>query len=237
MKNLNRTARIIGALYLISNATFLIGATMLIEPSLSSVDFLSQVSANSSQVTLGALLEIINGLAYMGIAVLIYPILRQRFESLALGYVSFRIIEFVTQIAASAVPLILVTLSGGVASQAAPEALGELLLATRYWTYEMLYLVFCVSALMLYYMLYQTKLVPRFISVWGLIAAVLVLINTIFEIFGVDLGTAFSMVTGLPMLLNELFLGVWLIVKGFSPDAVIYDPTQEEMLQGQLRTA
>ena len=238
MKDLNRTARIIGALYLISNATFLIGATMLIEPSLSAADFLGQVTANGTQVILGSLLEIINGLAYMGIAVLIYPILRQRFESLALGYVSFRIIEFVTQIAASAIPLILVTLSGGLASPAPAEAqaLGELLLTTRYWIYEMLYLVFCVSALMLYYMLYQTKLVPRFISVWGLIAAALVLINTVFEIFGVELGTAFSMVTGLPMLLNELFLGVWLIIKGFSPDAVISDTMGEEIVQGQLRT-
>ena len=239
MKDLNRTARIIGALYLISNATFLIGATMLIEPSLSAADFLGQVTANGTQVILGSLLEIINGLAYMGIAVLIYPILRQRFESLALGYVSFRIIEFVTQIAASAIPLILVTFSAGLASPAPAEAqvFGELLLTTRYWIYEMLYLVFCVSALMLYYMLYQTKLVPRFISVWGLIAAALVLVNTVFETFGVELGTAFSMITGLPMLLNELFLGVWLLVKGFSPDAVINDPTQEEVFQGQLRTS
>jgi hypothetical protein len=239
MKDLNRTARIIGALYLISNATFLIGATMLIEPSLSAADFLQQVQVNSTQVILGSLLEIINGVAYMGIAILIYPILRQRFESLALGYVSFRIIEFVTQIAASAIPLILVTVSGALAGTAVPQAqaLGELLLATRYWTYEMLYLVFCVSALMLYYMFYQTRLIPRFLSLWGLIAAVLVLINTLFEIFGVELGTAFSMVTGLPMLLNELFLGVWLIVKGFSSDAVITDPAEAVARQGQLRTS
>jgi hypothetical protein len=59
----------------------------------------------------------------------------------------------------------------------------------------------------------------------------------VFETFGVELGTAFSMITGLPMLLNELFLGVWLLVKGFSPDAMITDPTQEEVFQGQLRTS
>ena len=231
--NLNRTARTVGVLYLVSNATFLIGAMVILEPYLSAADYLVQVSANSTQVILGALLEIINGVAYIGIAVLMFPILRQRFESMALGYVAFRIIEFVTQIAASVVPLLLVTLSEESVRAGAPgsQAVGELLLATRYWSYEMLYLVFCLSALMFYYMLYQTRLIPRFISVWGLIGATLVLANTVLEIFAIDLGTSIGMITGLPMLLNELFLGVWLIVKGFSPDAEIYDSAEASAKQ------
>lgn len=239
MHDLNRTARTVGALYLISNATFLVGAMVFLEPYLSAADYLVQVSANSTQVILGALLEIVNGVAYIGIAVLMFPILRQRFESMALGYVAFRIIEFITQLAASIVPLLLVTLSEESLRTGAPvsQALGELLLATRYWSFEMLYLVFCLSALMFYYMLYQTRLVPRFISAWGLIGATLVLANTLLEIFGIDLGTVVGMVTGLPMLLNELFLGVWLIVKGFSPDAIIYDPAEAVVEQGQLRTS
>lgn len=234
MNDLNKTARTVGALYLISNATFLIGSIALIETHLSAADYLVQVSTNSAQVILGSLLELINGVAYIGIAVLLFPILKHRFESMALGYVAFRIIEFVTQIAASVVPLLLVTLSEDSVRAGAPatQALGDLLLATRYWSFEILYLVFCLSALMLYYMLYQTQLVPRFISVWGLIGATLVLINTLFEILGVDLGTSISMVTGLPMLLNELFLGVWLIVKGFSPTAAIYDPAEVVINQG-----
>jgi len=95
---MNKTARTVGALYLISNATFLIGATILLEPLLSAPDYLVQLSANSTQAILGALLEIINGVAYIGIAVLMFPILRQRFESMALGYVAFRIIEFITKL-------------------------------------------------------------------------------------------------------------------------------------------
>ena len=90
---------------------------------------------------------------------------------------------------------------------------------------------------MFYYMLYQTKLVPRFLSVWGFIGAALVLTNTIFEIFGLNLGTGIGLLTGLPMLLNELFLGGWLIMKGFNPDAVIVDPHQEDADQAQLSTS
>lgn len=228
-----------GALFLISNATFLVGALVILEPMLNAQDYLVQISSNSTQVILGTLLELINGVAYIGIAVLMFPILRQRFESMALGYVAFRIIEFITQLAASIVPLVLVTLSGGfvAAGAQAPQAAGELLLATRYWSFEMLSLVFALSALMFYYMLYHTRLVPRFLSLWGLIGSGLVLINTLFEIFGVDLGAGVGIVTGLPMLLNELFLGVWLLVKGFSPDAEIVDSTEAASKPAQLRTS
>jgi hypothetical protein len=237
MNNLNKTARTVGALFLISNATFLIGAMAFVEPYLNAQDYLLQISANSTQVILGALLELINGVAYIGIAVLMFPILRQRFESMALGYVAFRIIEFITQLAASIVPLLLVTLSEEfvVAGTQAPLAVGELLLATRYWSFEMLSLVFSLSALMFYYMLVQTRLVPRFLSLWGLIGSALVLTNTLFEIFGIDLGV--GLVTGLPMLLNELVLGGWLIVKGFSADAIIYDPAEAVVKEGLLHTS
>jgi len=75
--NSNRTtARIVGALFLIVNVTFILGAAAFIEPILGTPDYLVLVSANRTQVVLGVLLEIINGIAYMGIAVLMFPILR-----------------------------------------------------------------------------------------------------------------------------------------------------------------
>ena len=66
----------------------------------------------------------------------------------------------------------------------------------------------------------RDRLIPGFIAIWGLIAAALVLINTVLGWFMPDLGAALGVITGLPMLLNELFLGVWLIVKGFNPSAI-----------------
>ena len=166
---------------------------------------------------LGVLLEIINGIAYVGIAVIMFSILKQRFESIALGFVGFRLVEFVMQILADISPLALLNLSEEFLKAGAPESsffqtLGASLLAERYWAFQMVSITFGLGALMLYYMLNQSKLIPRFISIWGLIGATIVLVNAILDMLGFTPGNL-----GILMLLNELFLGIWLIIKGFNP--------------------
>ncbi|NIS67683.1 MAG: DUF4386 family protein [Proteobacteria bacterium] len=213
----NKTARIVGALFLTSNVVFILGAIVFIEPVLGAPDYLTLVSANRSKVVLGVLLELVNGVAYLGIAVLMFPILRRRFEGLALGYVGFRIIEFVMQTLTDISPLSLLTLSEEFVKAGAPEAytfqtLGTLLLAERTWAFQMVSITFGLGALMFYTMLYQSKLIPRFISIWGLLGATVLLVNAMFDMFGLSIPNL-----GILMLLNELFLGVWLIVKGFNP--------------------
>jgi hypothetical protein len=219
--NTNRkTARIVGALFLFSNVTFILGAVVFVEPILSAADYLSQVSPNRAQVILGVLLELINGVAYLGVGVLMFPILKQRFESMALGYVGFRIIEFVMQTLSDLSPLALLTLSEEFVRAGAPaaspfQALGTLLLAERSWAFQMVSITFGLGALMFYTMLYQSKLIPRFISIWGLVGATVVLANTMLDMFSLTVPNL-----GVLMLLNELFLGVWLIVKGFNSSAI-----------------
>lgn len=215
-----RTASLVGAFFLISNAVFILGAVVFVEPVLSSPDFLTQAAASRSQVILGSLLELINGVAYLGIAVLMFPIFKHRYESLALGYVAFRIIEFVMQALSDLSPLALVAISeelvsAGVQGTSTFQALGALLLAERFWAFQMVSITFGIGALMFYSMFYQSKLIPRFISVWGLLGAIVVLANTLFDMFALP-----SINLGVIMLLNELFLGIWLIVKGFNPSAI-----------------
>jgi hypothetical protein len=225
--NTNRkTARIVGALFLTSNVVFILGAVVFIEPILSAADYLILVSANRTRVVSGVLLELINGVAYLGIGVLMFPILKQRFESMALGYVGFRIIEFVMQTLSDLSPLSLLTLSEEFVRAGAPEAssfqaLGTLLLAERSWAFQMVSITLGLGALMLYYMLYRSKLIPRFISVWGLVGATTVLTTTMLDIFALNVSPGIGLVLGLPMLLNELFLGVWLIIRGFNPSAFV----------------
>lgn len=219
MNSNKRTARIVGALFLVVNVAFILGAVVFIEPILGAPNYLTLISANRTQVILGVLLELINGIAYVGIAVLMFPILRQRFESMALGFVGFRIVEFVMQIASDVSPLSLLTLSEGFVRAGAPasssfQTLGTLLLAERYWAFQMVSISFGLGALLFYYMLYQSKLIPRFISIWGLIGAIVVLANTMLDMFGFSLANL-----GVLMLLNELFLGIWLMVKGFNASA------------------
>jgi hypothetical protein len=211
-----KTARIVGASFLLSNVTFILGAVVFVEPILGAADYLSLLSTNRAQVILGVLLELINGVAYLGIGVLMFPILKQRFESMALGYVGFRILEFVMQVLSGLSPLSLLNLSEEFVSAGAPAAssfqvLGTLLLAERNWAFQMVSITFGLGALMFYAMLYQSKLIPRFISIWGLIGAAVVLANTMLDMFSLTVPNL-----GVLMLLNELFLGVWLIVKGFN---------------------
>jgi hypothetical protein len=148
---------------------------------------------------------------------------------MALGYIGFRIIEFVMQILTGLSPLKLLTLSeefvgAGATAISAYQAAGTALLAERTWAFQMVSITLVLGALLFYTMLYRTKLIPRFISIWGLIGAIGVLVNTIVDMLG------FSMINmGVLMLLNEVFLGVWLIVKGFEPSAILSDPTKIDM--------
>jgi hypothetical protein len=80
MDSARSTARIVGALFLLSNATFIVGAFAFIESTLGAPDYLTLASANRAQVVLGVLLELANGVAYVGIAVLMFPILSTRFR-------------------------------------------------------------------------------------------------------------------------------------------------------------
>jgi hypothetical protein len=182
-------------------------------------------------VVLGVLLSFANGLAYVGIATLLFPILRPRFESLALAYVGFRVVEFFTQILADISPLALLTLDGDTNQTGTAQVLGALLLAERFWAFQMLNLIFSFSALLLYFMLFRARLIPSFISIWGFIAAALVLSNTVLGWFNPNLGETLGMVTGLPMLLNEVFLGIWLIVRGFNQSAAAIEPARQLALE------
>ncbi|RPJ21087.1 MAG: DUF4386 domain-containing protein [Chloroflexi bacterium] len=231
MKTYRKTATLVGSAFLFSNITFILGAIVMVESILGSLDYLSLISASRAQVMLGVLLSFANGLAYVGIATLLFPILRSRFESLALAYVGFRVVEFFTQILADISPLALFTLAGDTNQTGTAQGLGALLLAERFWAFQMLNLIFSLSALLLYAMLFRSRLIPGFISIWGLIAAALVLFNTVLGWFNPDLGETLGMVTGLSMLLNEVFLGIWLIVRGFNPSTPTIEPARQLALE------
>jgi hypothetical protein len=84
-----------------------------------------------------------------------------------------------------------------------------------------------LGALLFYTMLYQMKLIPRFISVWGLLGALTVLTTTFLDMFAISVPPTMGLVLGLPMLLNELFLGLWLILRGFNPSAIAPVPAPQ----------
>ena len=149
------------------------------------------------------LIELISGVAVIGIAVIMFPILKTYNEKLDLGYIIIKIIE------------------GGVMIIAGIMFLSQntLLLEIRDWIYVSHAYIFILGALILYYLLYQSKLVPRFISVWGVIAVIMLLVGNLLEIMGIS--PAMLIFLFLPIMLNEVFLAIWLIAKGFNADVIV----------------
>ncbi len=227
--NNGKTARVVGALFLIAMATSLIGAG-LIETVLSAPDYLNGISASETQLRLGVLLEMINGIAVVGIAVLMFPIFRKLDEALALGYVAFRIIEGVIIFAALISPLTLIALSqdfstAGTAEAITFDTLGSSYMAVRgHLIGEMLGIFFSMAALIFYTLLLRSSLVPRWLSIWGLVAVVLLFVWNFLELLGVSIDA--GIVLGLPIILNEIILGFWLIIKGFDSTAIESEPVR-----------
>lgn len=186
-------------------------------------DYLINFSVNENQVIMGALFDLIMTAAIFGIPVMLFPILKKHNENIALGYLVTRIFEAVPVIVGTISLLLLLTLSqefviAGVTDASYYQTFGTLLLAARDWT-DLIgtQIVFSLTALILNYSLYQSKLVPRFISVWGLIGALLILAAGVLGLF--DIVSPFSTISiflYLPIAVQEIVFAVWLIVKGFN---------------------
>ena len=182
-------------------------------------DYLDKVAAHANQVTLGALLTLVMGIALAMIPALLFPILKKLNEPLAVGYVIFRgALETLAYIGMATCWLLLLVLARqsaevGAAAAAQLQGLGLLLVkANDPIMSNIVGIFFSLGALMLYYLLYQASLIPRWISVWGLVAGVLTLLPSLTARFGINLD-----ILKFVMLPQEMVMAVWMIVKGFNP--------------------
>lgn len=227
-----RTARVVGVLFLVAMVASLAGG-VLIASVLDVPDYFTAVVEREAQVLAGVVLELVNATAVIGIAVLLFPVLKRFSEALALGYVALRVIEIAIAVAAVVSPLALIALSRTYATAAPADAAALPLLGVGFLTVraylvgQLLGIFFSLAALILYYLLYRTRLVPRFLSVWGLIAVAAVFSWNVLELLGMHVSA--GMVFGLPIILNEIVLGIWLIVKGFNPSAAVDDAAAAEL--------
>jgi len=237
MNTSRKTARIVGILFITATVAAIVSGAFLL-PILEAPDYLARVSANETQVALGALFYFIMAAAGAGIAIPMYPILKKYNESMALGAVGFRIIEGAIFMVGVMCVLALVPLSQEFIQAGAPDAsyfqtLGELLL-TGYTIDQAVVpgvFAFSLGALMYYYIFYQSKLVPRWLSIWGLIGVTLGIVNGLFDMFG-GIPETMSMLLDLPIFVNEMVLAVWLIVKGFNPSAIASGSAQTGSNEG-----
>jgi len=221
MNSEKKTARIVGVLFIIGTVAGIL-SRVITGPILNASDYLIKVSANENQIIIGSLFVLIMAFALAMVPVVMFSIFKKYNEALALGYVVFRgALEVVAYIATVISWLLLLTLSQEYVKAGAPDAsyfqtLGTLLLEAANWFGYILSIVFSIGALMIYYLFYQTKLIPRWLSVWGLIGAIFYLAQPLLALFGSELDILFA-----PLALQEMILAVWLIVKGFNSSAIV----------------
>jgi len=208
---------------------------VLTRPVVDASDYLTTASAHKDRVATGALCVLIMAIAVVGIAVAIYPVLKRHSQRLAMGYVVARTIEAVIYLASTVALLTVVTVSqtfvnaGGV-DAARFQPLGDLLLAGRDWADQAVQpaAVFGLSAVLLNFVLYRARLVPRWLSVWGLAGAVLWMAAGVLVLYGlVEPYSTTQTVLAIPIGVQEMALAVWLIVKGFNAPAYASKPEQQ----------
>ena len=227
--NINRKIAITAGGLLVTATVAGILSVVFTGPIPGSPDYLIKISANENRVIMGALCELIMAFAGAGIPISMYSLLKKYNENLAIGSVGFRIIEAVIWIVDIIGLLLLLKLSQEFIKDAAPsssffQTLGALLLAVRYWADILAYLAFILGALFYYYIFFQTKLVPRWLSGWGLVGVPLWLSGTLFSMFGtISLYSTTQVILFLPIAVQEMVLAIWLIVKGFNASAVNSD--------------
>lgn len=224
MNTYRRTAIIVGVFYIAATVAGIL--SKVFGPNLGAPDYLANLSANENQVIIQALLEFTMAVLIAGIPVWMYPILKKHNKALALGHVVARLIEAVIFTVGAISLLTLLTLSQEFLKAGAPDAsyfqtLGTLILAKGEWGGGVFStIVFCLSALMFNYILYRSKLLPRWISGWGLIGAPLYLTSGFLPLFGYGTDSTIYILTNIPLGLQEMVLAVWLIVKGFNPSVI-----------------
>ena len=184
-----KTAIIVGVLYIIGTIAGML-SHVLTDLILGDPDYLVNVSANEIQIIAGALFVLIMGFALAMVPVMMFPLLKKYNEALALGYVVFRgALETVMYIVLAIIWLFLVPLSQEYVKAGTPDAsyfqtLGAVLLKGHDLIGPVQTIVFCLGALIFYYLLYQTNFIPRWLSGWGLIAIIPYLAAGLLVLFG-----------------------------------------------------
>ncbi|MBB5867114.1 hypothetical protein F4553_000493 [Allocatelliglobosispora scoriae] len=229
MSTHRKTAVVVGSLFILAAVTSIIGL-ILYGPLLNDADYVTGGDAHQAEIASGALLEVVAAFSLVGIAVLMFPIVRRRNEAVALGYASFRLMEATIIVIGAMSLLAVVTLNKDFTGADAASYLtgSKLLIAVHDWTF--LFgpnLALGPSTLMMGVFLHRTRLVPRTIAILGMVGGTLIFVSAVPVLFGAyDQLSVWGAVGALPVFAYEMSLAVWLIAKGFHPAAMAALPVR-----------
>lgn len=213
------TSRLIGGLFLSGFVVYGIGAA-LVASVVGAPDFLASVAAQQTTLVLGAFLMLLNVLVDVGKAVLFFPIIETRGRRTALIYLATMIFEVVLLTVGVLAVLMIVPIAhqsaaSGPAGAGWAQTLGALAVAGNTIAYQIAMMALGIGCIFLFALLFRSRLLPRFLSVWGMAGYAIFATGAIAEIFGLHIGLILTIPGGL----LEVALGFWLIIRGFEPKA------------------
>ena len=228
------TATVVGIVYLAGFVVGIVG-NIMIKSVLDAPNHLSIISATSLTVAIGAILWLLTVVGDAGHGVLMFPVLKQHSERMAIGYLAFRIVDAIFIAVMVLFMLIQIPLGSEYLKAAASDAsflqaLSAVSTQASQYAYEIGMSALGVSGLILCYTLFRAKLVPGWQAVWGLVGYAVILIGMVSAVMGSGLGDLSSIPGGL----WEVFMGVWLILKGFNSPAVVSQATKISKLAEPL---
>lgn len=218
------TAIVVGVVYI---AGFIVGipANGLIQSILG--DHLSTVSANSILLAIGALLWLMTAVGDAAHGVLMFPILKQHSERIAIGYLASRIIDTAFLAVHVLFVLLQIPLSGEYLKAVAPttsslQALSTVSIQAYLYADNLGWIALGLAGLLLNYVFYRARLVPRWIAVWGLVGYTIIVCGMVSAV----MGSGLALPSELPGGLWEIFVGGWLIARGFNASAFVSHATR-----------
>ena len=214
------TSMVTGLLFIAATA-FSLMSTSIVGPILGAPDYLAGASANASQMTVGVLLLVAAAGSIVLIPAVVFPILRRYNESIAIGYFGLRTVEAVTLVVDAIALLLLVSAGQQYVKAGLPEssyfqAAGTMWLAAHNWIFGLNPVVFGSGGLMFYFLLYRSRLIPRWLSIWGFLGAAFIIVFGLLGMFGTVM-----MYLAVPIAVQEMAMASWLIIKGFNPFNVV----------------
>ena len=222
METHKNSAKIIGILFLVALIPNII-ANEIINPVLASDEYLSSFYSNRNAVVIANLLNMVCGIAMILIPVVLLPLVKEKYNQLSIGYVIFRAIEGVLFFYIAIKTFSFIDLSKNFISSPVHSdiyhAIGQTTRAEIQWSTLIYLIAYSCGAIMFYYLLLKAQLVPKWLSVWGLISVIVLAVGPIMYLFELGVFRNSSLLNGMayfapPVALNEFVLSIWLIVRG-----------------------
>lgn len=214
---------IVGILFIIGTVTGVTVAVMT-NPILEAPDYLVKIAANEGWITIASFLYFLMAISCTGIGLTIYPIVKTYREDLAIIVAGFRTVEGMIQVIGSASMICLLALSRAFVQAESGDiahfqTIGTIIKSGTDWlTNGPMLLCWCIAALMYYSVFYQFKLVPRWLSVWGLVGISLTIVSSVLVMLNLfSSSETVQTAVNMPIAIQEMVFALWLIIKGIHP--------------------